>query len=156
MHALAAPNPDCLKPPNGVDTRTELFEFTDSTPDSTARATRSARPPSRVQIEPDSPYGVSFASSTASASSSNRITAATGPKTSSRATRSSLVASTSVGGNQNPGRRARLHEDDVPVDVRRYAFPLGGDERPHLRLLQLGVADLDPRVASTSSSRKRS
>src|SRR5438874_122053 len=39
----------------------------------------------------------------ASASSSNGISAATGPKTSSRATRSSFVASTSVHGNQKPG-----------------------------------------------------
>ena len=37
------PKPDCLKPPNGVETRTELFELTDSTPVSSARATRSAR-----------------------------------------------------------------------------------------------------------------
>src|SRR2546430_6959327 len=40
---------------------------------------------------------------TASASSSNGITAATGPNTSSRATRSEFDASTSVHGNQNPG-----------------------------------------------------
>jgi hypothetical protein len=44
-----------LKPPNGVDTRTEEFELTDRTPLSTARATRSARAASRVQIEPESP-----------------------------------------------------------------------------------------------------
>ena len=50
-------------------TRTELFELIDSTPVSIARATRSARAPSRVQIEPESPYGVSFASRTASAPS---------------------------------------------------------------------------------------
>ena len=49
------PKPDCLKPPNGVWTRTELFELTDSTPVSSARATRSARAPSRVQIDPESP-----------------------------------------------------------------------------------------------------
>ncbi len=96
------PKPDCLKPPNGVATRTELFELTESTPASTARATRSARAPSRVQIEPESPYGVSFASRTASSSSANGITAATGPKTSSRAIRSSFVASTSVHGYQKP------------------------------------------------------
>ena len=47
--------PDCLKPPNGVLTRTEVFELIDSTPASTARATRSARAPSRVQIEPERP-----------------------------------------------------------------------------------------------------
>jgi hypothetical protein len=50
-----APTPDCLKPPNGVCTRTELLELTDRLPDSTPRATRSARPESRVQIEPERP-----------------------------------------------------------------------------------------------------
>ena len=49
------PKPLCLKPPNGVETRTEVFELIESTPVSIARATRSARPPSRVQIEPESP-----------------------------------------------------------------------------------------------------
>jgi hypothetical protein len=44
-----------LKPPNGVATRTDVFEFTDRTPVSIARATRSARAPSRVQTEPDRP-----------------------------------------------------------------------------------------------------
>src|ERR687888_1191213 len=97
------PNPDCLKPPNGVETRTDVFELTERTPVSSARATRSARAPFSVQIEPERPYGVSFAIRTASASSSNGITAATGPNTSSRATRSSFVASTSVHGNQKPG-----------------------------------------------------
>ena len=46
---------------------------------------------------------MSFAIRIASASSSNGITAATGPKTSSRAIRSSFDASTSVHGNQKPG-----------------------------------------------------
>ena len=94
------PKPDCLKPPNGVETRTLEFELMLSTPLSSALATRSARAPLVVQIEPDSPYGVSFAMRIASASSSNGISAATGPKTSSRAMRSSFVASTSVHGNQ--------------------------------------------------------
>jgi hypothetical protein len=44
-----------LKPPNGVQYRTEECEFTDRLPVSTARATRMARPTSEVQIEPDSP-----------------------------------------------------------------------------------------------------
>ena len=94
------PKPLCLKPPNGVDTRTDEFELTDRTPVSRARATRSARPPSRVQIEPESPYAESFAIRTASASSANAMTAATGPKTSSRAILSSGLASTSVHGYQ--------------------------------------------------------
>ena len=49
------PTPDCLKPPNGVDTRTDVLELIDSTPVSIARATRSALAPSRVQIEPERP-----------------------------------------------------------------------------------------------------
>jgi len=48
-------------PPNGVTTRTELFEFSESTPVSIARATRNARAPSRVQMEPDRPYAESLA-----------------------------------------------------------------------------------------------
>jgi hypothetical protein len=38
---------------------------------------------SEVQIEPDSPYGVSLAIATPSASSSNGVTVTTGPNTSS-------------------------------------------------------------------------
>ena len=49
------PNPDCLKPPKGVETRTELLELMLSTPLSSARATRSARAPFSVQMEPDNP-----------------------------------------------------------------------------------------------------
>src|SRR5580700_6464989 len=97
------PKPDCLKPPNGVETRTEELLLIEITPVSSALATRTARAPLVVQIEPDNPYGVSFAIRTASVSSPKGMIAATGPKTSSRATRSLLVASTSVHGNQNPG-----------------------------------------------------
>ena len=56
-----------MKPPNGVATRTDVFVLIDSTPVSTARDTRTARPRSRVQIEPDRPYSGSLASLTASA-----------------------------------------------------------------------------------------
>ena len=51
------PKPDCLNPPNGVETRTEEFLLIERTPVSSARATRSARAPFAVQIEPDRPYG---------------------------------------------------------------------------------------------------
>ena len=90
-----------MKPPKGVATRTEVFELIDTTPDSTARATRSALAPSRVHTDPDSPYIVSLARRIASASSSNGITTAIGPKISSRAARArgSTGAST-VGANQ--------------------------------------------------------
>ncbi len=42
-------------PPKLVWTRTELLELTERFPASRARAIRSARAPSRVQMEPDSP-----------------------------------------------------------------------------------------------------
>src|ERR1700760_3469989 len=86
------PSPDCLNPPNGVEYRTEECEFTDRLPAWTARDTRMARPVSRVQIDPERPYGVALASRIASASSSNGTTQTTGPNTS---------AST-VGAYQNP------------------------------------------------------
>src|SRR5215475_8459309 len=73
------PSPDCLKPPNGVQYRTDECEFTDRLPVSTARATLIARPMFCVQIDPDSPYGVSLAISIASASSSKGVTVTTGP-----------------------------------------------------------------------------
>jgi hypothetical protein len=47
--------PDCLKPPKGVFTRTDVLELMEIVPVSIARATRSARAPSRVQIDPESP-----------------------------------------------------------------------------------------------------
>src|SRR5689334_19504151 len=98
------PSPDRLNPPNGVQYRTDEWEFTDRLPLWTPRATRIARPTSRVQIEPDNPYSVSFAIATASASSSNGRTATTGPKTSCRQTGSSAERGrTTVGGYQNPG-----------------------------------------------------
>src|SRR5579863_7701502 len=97
------PNPDCLNPPNGVETRTEELLLMDRTPVSRARATRSARAPLVVQMDPESPYGVSLVMRIASASSVNGMIAATGPNTPSRAMRSLLVASTNVQGYQNPG-----------------------------------------------------
>src|SRR5579875_3523764 len=104
------PSPDCLNPPNGVEYRTEECEFTDRLPACTARATRMARPVSRVQIDPDSPYGVALASRIASSSSSNGTTQATGPNTSSRQAGSSVTAAGSpastVGGYQNPDEPA--------------------------------------------------
>src|SRR6185437_2153599 len=77
------PSPDCLNPPNGVQYRTDECEFTDRLPVSTARATLIARPMLPVQIDPDSPYGVSLAISIASASSLNGVTVTTGPNISS-------------------------------------------------------------------------
>ena len=133
--------------------------MTESTPVSSARATRSARAPSRVQIEPESPYGVSFAIRIASASSSNGITAATGPKTSSRATRSSFDGlARACTGTRSPGPSgASPRKSGSPstkeATVSRCARR---DQRAHLGRLVGRVADLDPAVASTRSSRKRS
>ena len=77
--------------------------MTDRLPDSTARETRSARDRLSVQIDPDSPYGVSLANAIASASSSNASTVTTGPKISSVTVRSVRAGVSTVGGNQNPG-----------------------------------------------------
>src|SRR5215475_9857207 len=97
------PSPDCLTPPNGVQYRTDECELTLSVPVSTPRATRRARPTSRVQSEPDNPYSVSFARRMASSSSRNGNTDTTGPKISSRQCASDGdVAVSTVGGNQDP------------------------------------------------------
>ena len=53
-------------------------------------AVRRARPISRLQIEPDSPYGVALARRTASSSVSNGMIVTTGPKISSAAIRMSF------------------------------------------------------------------
>src|SRR5438445_306617 len=98
------PRPDCLNPPNGVQYRTDECELTDRFPACTPRATRSARPTSLVQIEPDSPYSVSLAIAMASASSSNGCTVTIGPKISSVTTRCPAgTGANTVGGNQKPG-----------------------------------------------------
>src|ERR1700722_2602338 len=98
------PRPEDLKPPNGVQYRTDECEFTDRLPDSMPRQTRIALPTSRVQIDPDSPKSLSFAMRIASASSANGTTATTGPKISSRSTRSDgSVGARTVGGYQKPG-----------------------------------------------------
>ena len=55
---------------------------------------------SRVQIAAARPYSVSFDIDTTSSTSLNGITAATGPKISSRAMRRSFVASKIVGGTK--------------------------------------------------------
>jgi hypothetical protein len=69
---------------------TELFELTLMTPAWRAFAARSALPMSRLQIDPDRPYGVAFARRSASSSVSNGMIETTGPKISSRAMRMSF------------------------------------------------------------------
>ena len=62
-----------------------MLQLTEITPDLSAFAARSARPMSRLQIEPDNPYGEALARRSASSSVSNGMTPTTGPKISSRA-----------------------------------------------------------------------
>ena len=132
---------------------------------STPRATRSARPTSRVQIEPDRPYSVSLAIAIASASSSNGSTATTGPNTSSRQTRSCVAP------REHDGRR-------VPVARRRPARCRGtrrrprrprrttprvsrwrrADQRAHLGVVVAGRLDLDalaPRARAARGTGRR-
>src|SRR3954470_21446546 len=116
------PRPDCFMPPNGVEYRTDAFEFTDRLPASTARATRKARPRFSVQMEPDSPYSVSLASRIASASSSNGTTATTGPKISSRhAGDAGSTGARTVGGYQKPGPSGALPRNATGASSGTYA-----------------------------------
>jgi hypothetical protein len=64
--------------------------LTQTVPARSFRATRWARFTSRVHTAAASPYGESFATRTASSSSSTSMTDRTGPKISSRATRISF------------------------------------------------------------------
>ena len=142
------PRPEDLKPPNGVQYRTEECELTDRLPDSMPRLTRIARPTSRVQIEPDRPNSLSLAMRIASASSSNGTTATTGPKISSCSTRSAGSVGVEDGRREPEAgavRRAAAEGDLVVVGhVGGDAVALvGADQRPHLGLLVGGVGDDD-------------
>ena len=76
-------------------------------------ATRIARPRSRVQIEPDNPYGESFARRTASSSVSKGIRQTTGPKISSWATRHALsTLARTAGRRKNPASVGHLAAGD--------------------------------------------
>ena len=72
------------------------------------------RPRSPVKIEPDRPYSVSLASATASSSSSNGITATTGPKTSSRQIR---VVGSSASHDRRRHPAARRRPGVLPVNA---------------------------------------
>ena len=121
---------------------------------------------SRVQIDPDSPYGVSLASRIASASSSNGTTQATGPNTSSRHAGSSVTAAGSpastVGAYQNPGPAPTALTPGTPPArpaARKLRDPLplcGRDQRPHLGLLVGRVADHHALTAGSNSAMNRS
>ena len=127
----------------------------------TARATRSALPTSRVKIEPDRPYSVSLASRTASSSSSNGITATTGPNTSSRHTRSCGVAREHHRRRHPEARQVghRAGEGDLGVvDVAGdRLLLLRRDQRAHLRVgIAAGSATRIPFTAVSSRPRKSS
>ena len=141
--------PLCLNPPNGVEYRTDELEFTLSVPLCTARTMRSARAPSRVQIDPDRPYGVALASRAASASSSNGRTVTTGPKISSLATRlCSDAPVTTVGGYQKPGPSGTSPWNAIVAFAleRRHLRTVGGrDQRTHEHVGIVRPADADAR-----------
>ena len=119
-------------------------------------AVRSALPMSRLQTEPDRPYGVAFASRIASASESNGMIETTGPKISSFAIRMSLMtpsktagmryaplASAGSSGASPPTTRfAPSAEPDLDVVPDAVAL-LEADERPDLGLVVRRVADDD-------------
>src|SRR6266511_405514 len=94
---ISRPYPELRMPPNGDPGFTRLYELTQTIPLSMACATRWARWRSRVHSPPPRPYSVAFAISSASASSRNVVTVTKGPNTSSRHTRSSSPARTTVG-----------------------------------------------------------
>src|SRR6202162_1665773 len=103
------PKPDSLYPPNGEVGSKRLKLFAHTTPARRRSAIHRIRDPLSVQTPADSPYGVLFAFSTASAGVRKVSTDSTGPKISSRAMRydcETLV--NSVGVNQNP-RSGSLH-----------------------------------------------
>ena len=159
MHAELAPEPRLLEVSEQHNARSCSSSRT-ALP-TRRRATRSARPPVwRPNRARQSVCMGRSRSRRRSRPSSNGITAATGPKTSSRATRSSLVASTERAGRgrESRGRRARLHgrrRSRRRTTLR--AFPLlGGDERPSPSP-PAWVADLTlrrPRRAAPGSGRR--
>ena len=126
------------------------------TPAWSAFAARSALPMSRLQIEPDRPYGVALARRSASSSVSNGMIDTTGPKISSRGDAHVVVDAVedrrhevrAVGQGRIVGRRAA--DDDrralalADLDVVRDPVALlEADERPDLGRLVGRVADLD-------------
>ena len=95
---------------------TELLELTERLPVWIPFAVRSALPMSRLQTEPDSPYGVALARRIASASESNGMIETTGPKISSFAIRMSFeTPSKTVGMRYAPVASAGSSGADPPT-----------------------------------------
>ena len=81
-------------------------------------AARRALPMSRLQIEPDRPYGVALARRSASSSVSNGMTETTGPKISSFAIRMSFdTPSKTVGRRYAPSARAGSSGAPPPTTI---------------------------------------
>ena len=156
------PKPDCLKPPNGVETRTELFELMLSTPVSSARATRSAR---RAVLASRSSRRGRRACRSRSGSRPPRRRTGSARRPARRPlrarSRSSFVASTIVHGYQKPLPFGRARpEERLAVDEARDGLAvLRGDQRAHLGRVVARVADLDVagrrRRAARRSGRRR-
>ena len=160
------PSPERLKPPNGVEYRTDECEFTDRLPLSTPRATRSARPRSRVQIDPDRPYSLSLAMRdrrrprrrTAARRRPGRTPprATPGPPASGAAppsagTRTRARPAPRRGTRRPPAPSASSTYDRDPGPLRR------ADQRTHLGVLGSPGSDhARPATAGSSSSRNRS
>ena len=139
------PKPDCFMPPNGVWTRTELFELTDSTPAAMPRATRSARAPSRVQIEPGEPVRCVVRDP-------DRV-GLVGEGDHGRDRAEDLLARDTVvvrclderagEPESRPGRNI-APEERLALDERGHRRAvLGGDQRPHLGRVVGRIANLD-------------
>ena len=92
------PYPDSLNPPCGISATSGMWALIHTQPNSSARDMRIAREWSVVNTLDASPYGVSLASSSASASSAKVCTVMIGPKISLRAISSSCCTpATTVG-----------------------------------------------------------
>ena len=122
--------------------------MTDRLPASTPRATRSARPTSRVQIEPERPNSVSLAIRIASASSSNgmhrhdRTEDLLAPYGSW-----ALRGRTTVGGYQKPGPSGAVPRKATSTASSTYDRPspvAGTDQRTHLGVVASGSATRKP------------
>ncbi len=116
------------------------------------RDIRIARLASRVHTEDESPYTTSFAQLTASSSSQNRCTVTTGPNTSfCTISESWATSATTVGRVVEAGAVDLLAAGEdlaagvlCAVDEPGHALALAArDERSHLDLLVVQVADLD-------------
>ena len=139
------PKPDCLKPPNGRRHAHRAVRVDGEDAGVDARARRAARARRRAsRSSPRARTACRWRGGSPPPRPSNGMTAATGPKTSSRATRSSFDASTSVHGNQKPGPvRGLAPEERLAVDERRHRLAVRRrDQRAHLGRLVGRVADL--------------